>query len=144
MRRRECTANYHRNEQTQQYYYFIFCPFPSSLPASPAPSIFLSLHPRDCPGRGGEAGVGGGAGTMRCLHCVAAPARELRLRVCRCVRGRARCSSAHVQRVLVSECANTSAFVQEAGCGPVGVCLCCLCLSVCSCACVTVVPVSIL
>ena len=58
MRRRECTANYHQNEQTQQYYYFIFCPFPSSLPASPAPSIFLSVHPRDCPGRGGERGGG--------------------------------------------------------------------------------------
>ena len=63
------------------------------------------------------------------LHCVAARAREARagdaacvlgapvcLRVCAHVRGRAQCFSAHVQRALVSECANTSAFVRAAGC----------------------------
>lgn len=68
------------------------------------------------------------------LHCVAARAREPRagaaacvlgapvcLRVCAHVRGRAQCFSAHVQRALVSECANTSAFVRAAGCEPVGV-----------------------
>lgn len=51
-----------------------------------------------------------------------------------CVRahaGRVLCFSAYMQHMLVSGCANTSAFVREAGCEAVGVCLCCLDARVC-------------
>lgn len=143
MRRRECTANYHRNEQTQQYYYFIFCPFPSSLPASPAPSIFLSFHPRDCPGAG--EGGGGPRGGCRVSTVWQHPPGNRGLEplpvcwarpcVCVCVcaraRGRARCFSAHVARVLVSECVNTSVLVRQNGCVPVGGCAVSAGLSAC-------------
>lgn len=142
MRRRECTANYHRNEQTQQYYYFIFCPFPSSLPASPAPSIFLSFHPRDCPGAGEGAGAPGEAaasplcgstrpgtaGWGRCLCAGRAPASA-----CVCARAwestlflSTRCTCAGVG-VCKHICACAAEWV-----GPCGG-LCCLSRSVCLC-----------
>lgn len=47
VRRRECAANYHRNEQTRQYYYFIFCPCPASLLLLHRPIHIFCLAARD-------------------------------------------------------------------------------------------------
>ena len=154
MRRRECTANYHRNEQTQQYYYFIFCPFPSSLPASPAPSIVLSFHPRDCPGRGGEGGRGRGEDAA-CISTVwqhgpgkrgleTLPACWAHPCVCVCVRTCVGERSVSQHMCSVRWCLSVQTHLRS--CGRLGVWFVlplhvCLCGS--ACACVIVVPVSV-
>lgn len=116
-----------------------------SLPHYPPPPphpyfcLFIHMTARAEEGRGA-----GAPGRMPRLHGVAALAREPRaaaaacalgaprcLRACVHVRGRARCLSAHVQRVRVTGCVTTPVPVRQDGCEPVGVCLRCLCGSVC-------------
>lgn len=113
---------------------------PHYPPPPPHPYFCLFIHVT-----ARERGRGRGPpGRLPRLHCVAAPAREpragdaacvlgapLRLRVCVHVRGRARCFSAHVARVLVSECVNTSVLVRQNGCDPVGGCAVSAGLSAC-------------
>lgn len=112
--RRECTANYHRNEQARRRHFLIFWPFPFSRPAAPAPAVVLSFHPRDRPGRAGPWGSREDAVCPLCGSTGQGTVRGARLRVrprlCTCVGRRA-----GSQRVCNACGCKPACTVREAG-----------------------------